>query len=351
MKNSLHITFLLPHLKVSGGVRVIFIYTSLLAKRGHRVTLCVRSQSPLRRFLGNLFKATPRWFPLLRGARIVRVATFTERDLPDGDVIVAGPAKTALDISALSPSKGRKFYFIQHDEGLYHVAREIADKSYELPLQKIVVSTWLKEILLDNHQEESTLLLNTVDRAQFHPVPEVRPNDGLLRILLLHHTYEWKGTKEGVGIVEAIKKKHPNVRLLLFGTRKEKLDIACDEYYYDIPQSKLANIYSRADIFLCPSWDEGFGLPSLEGMACGVPVVTYDNGGSRDFAFHEKTALVAPRRDTKRLAEELERLVKDAALRAQIAKGGCEFVATMPTWEEQAEKLEKILEEHDKPET
>lgn len=343
MKNSLRITFLLPHLKVSGGVRVMFIYASLLARRGHRVTICVRSRSPLRRFLGNLLRGAPRWFPELHGARILRVATFTEKDLPDGEVIIASPVGTAFDIVRLPRSKGKKIYFVQHDEGLYHAERGVADESYKLPLRKIVVSGWLLEILRETYGEDSTLLLNTVDRAQFHPVSAVRPNDGLLRVLLLYHTYEWKGTKEGVAIVEAIKKTHPNVRLILFGSRKEKPDVSCDEYYFNVPQVELANIYSRADVFLCPSWDEGFGLPALEAMACGIPVVTYDNGGSRDFAFHEKTALVAPRRDTKQLALELTRLIEDPALRECIARGGYEFVMTMPTWEEQTTELEKIL--------
>jgi hypothetical protein len=343
MKNSLRITFLLPHLKVSGGVRVILIYASFLAKMGHQVVICVRSRSPIRRFLGNLLKGAPRWFPELHGAQILRVAHFAENDLPDADVIIASPAGTALDIARLSPLKGKKIYFIQHDEGLYHVKREVADESYRLPLQKIVVSSWLEGILRGSYGEHSTLLLNTVDRAQFHPVPEAGPNDGLLRVLLLYHPYEWKGTKEGMKIVEAVKKTHPNVRVMLFGSRTEEPDPSCDEYYYDVPQAELARIYSRADIFLCPSWDEGFGLPSLEAMACKTAVVTYDNGGSRDFAFHEKTALVAPRRDTKRLAEELTRLVEDQGLRERIAQAGYEFAMTMPTWGEQTTELEKIL--------
>lgn len=270
---------------------------------------------------------------------------FTEKDLPDGDVIIASPAVTAIDVARLTPSKGKKFYLVQHEAGLYHDPREVADKSYKLPLQKIVVSSWLEGILRDDYKEGSKLLLNTFDRSQFHPVPEARPADGLIRILLLHHTYAWKGTKEGVEIVEAIKKTHPNVRLMLYGSRKKDVDVPCDEYYFNVPQSDLAKVYSRADIFLCPSWDEGYGLPSLEAMACKTAVVTYDNGGSRDFAFHEKTALVAPRRDTKRLAEELERLVKDPALRERIAEEGYKFALTQPTWEEQAIKLEGMLTE------
>jgi glycosyltransferase involved in cell wall biosynthesis len=307
------------------------------------VLICVRSPSLIRRLLSNLLRGAPRWFPKLYGAKILRVATFAEKDLPNADVIIAGPAETAFDIASLSPSKGKKVYLIQHDEGLYHVSREIADKSYKFSLQKIVVSSWLQGILRDDYEEESKLLLNTVDRTQFYPIPGARPADGLIRILLLHHTYEWKGTKEGVEIVEAIKKTYPNVRLMLFGSRKKEVDFPCDEYYFNVPQSDLANIYSHADIFLCPSWDEGYGLPSLEAMACKTAVVTYDNGGSRDFAFHEKTALVAPRRDTKRLAVELERLVKDSSLRERIAEEGYTYVLTMPTWEEQTTKLESML--------
>ncbi|MDO8521046.1 MAG: glycosyltransferase family 4 protein [bacterium] len=343
MKNSLRITFLLPHLKVSGGVRVILIYASLLAKRGHQVVICVRSQSPIRRFLGNTLRGAPRWFPQLHGARIVRVAAFTEKNLPDAEVIIASPVGTAFDVAQLPHSKGKKFYLIQHDEGLYHTERALADKSFMLPLQKIVVGTWLKDLLRETYGQDSLLLLNTIDRAQFHPVSDAHPKDGLLRILLLDHTYEWKGTKEGVSIVAELKKKYPEIRLIGFGARKQESEHGFDEYYYNLPQEKLSWLYSNCDIFLCPSWDEGFGLPSLEAMACKVAVVTYDNGGSRDFAFHEKTALVAPRRDMKRLAVELERMVKDKTLRERIALAGYEFVATMPTWEEQVKKLEYML--------
>jgi glycosyltransferase involved in cell wall biosynthesis len=91
------------------------------------------------------------------------------------------------------------------------------------------------------------------------------------------------------------------------------------------------------------SWDEGFGLPSLEAMACGAAVVTYDNGGSRDFAFDGKTAFVAPRRNLEILAAKLEEAITSHEKRHTIAKAGYSFVHTMPTWEEQVTKMEQIL--------
>ena len=53
-------------------------------------------------------------------------------------------------------------------------------------------------------------------------------------------------------------------------------------------------IYNTSRVFLCTSWVEGFGLTNVEAMACGAALVTTDNGGSRDYALHGETALVAP---------------------------------------------------------
>src|SRR2546428_168743 len=86
-------------------------------------------------------------------------------------------------------------------------------------------------------------------------------------------------------------------------------------------RDRLAAVYSSCEIYLCPSWDEGLGMPPMEAMACGAAVVTYDNGGCRDYARDGETALVARRRDIGDLAAKLERLVVDESLRARRALG------------------------------
>jgi glycosyltransferase involved in cell wall biosynthesis len=134
--------------------------------------------------------------------------------------------------------------------------------------------------------------------------------------------------------------------MVMFGVRRTEPEVAPDEYHFNPPQAEIPRLYSSCDIFLCPSWDEGFGLPSAEAMACGCALVTYDNGGSRDFAFHERTALVAPHRDTAALTAQLERLVTDAALRRQLAEAGRRFIAEeLPSWETQTARLERLLAE------
>jgi len=267
----------------------------------------------------------------------------TAAHIPSADVIVATTWQTALALSVFPASHGRQFYLVQHDEGLYHGDREKVNRALRLPQKKVVVSTWLREIVKDSHGQDAFVLVNPVDTSLFHTVPRTASTD-TVRILLLHHTYPWKGTAEGAALIERMRERHPEVRFILFGVRsKENIPYAYDEYYYDLPQGRLASLYSNIDIYLCPSWEEGFGLPSVEAMHCGAALVTYDNGGSRDYAIDGETAFVAPHRDREALVAKLEMAITDSVSRKRIAEQGKIFVQNMPTWEEQTEQFERIL--------
>jgi glycosyltransferase involved in cell wall biosynthesis len=82
----------------------------------------------------------------------------------------------------------------------------------------------------------------------------------------------------------------------------------------------LPHLYRGAELFAFPSFAEGFGLPPLEAMACGVPVVC-SNTTSLPEVVGDGGLLVAPH-DTVALARTMERLLTDDALRARcIAQG------------------------------
>ena len=82
-------------------------------------------------------------------------------------------------------------------------------------------------------------------------------------------------------------------------------------------------------------------------MACGAALVTFDTGGSRDYAMDGETALVAPRRDVAALAACLERVVEDRALRERIAGKGQAFVTSRFDWDRATARLEDIIRARD----
>jgi glycosyltransferase involved in cell wall biosynthesis len=143
--------------------------------------------------------------------------------------------------------------------------------------------------------------------------------------------------------VARVRARHPALRLVGFGVKRPRGPAPYDDFVADPPQERLAWIYSRSAIYLCPSWDEGLGMPAMEAMACGAALCTYDTGGCRDYAIDDRTALVAPRRDVAALASALERLVADASLRERIAREGREYVCSRFDWDRATARLEAIL--------
>jgi len=322
-------------------VRAILTYADLLAARGHEVTLVVSARGVLRAAWRNARRVGPTWVPGFR-PQVRWVAGWDARALPDADVTVATAWQSARVVASAPARCGAKFYLVQHYESLYHGAPDVVDATYRLPLHKIVISTWLAEIMRDKFGASTELLVTPVDRTLFHRV-EARVSTPRPRVLMLHHEYAWKGVADGVEAVRRVRPRVPDLHLVGFGVKPPREPKLYDEFHADPPQDTLAALYSGCDIYLCPSWDEGLGMPPMEAMACGAALVTYDNGGSRDYARDGETALVARRRDVDDLATRLARMATDAPLRARLAAAGQAFVTTAFDWDRAIARLEALF--------
>jgi len=334
------INFLLPKVKITGGVRAILTYANLLTSRGHEVRVIVKSRR-ITRYIFNILNIKPVWFKKLK-AKVIRVPEFSSKFIPDADILVADTYKIAGASFNLSKTKGVKFQTIQHDERLYHGLPEKVSDVYNLSLKKIVISSWLKGIIKEQFNSDAELIVTPVDFEQFNFVEGVR-REKPIRVIMLHHAYVWKGIKIGKEAFDMVKKEFPDIQLILFGARQKKIDIKCDEYFYNPKQEDMAKMFSSCHIFLCPSEYEGLGMPAMEAMACKCAVVTFDTGGSRDYAFDGRTAMVANQGNINELAEKLKMLVVDKKLRQQIAKNGYNFIRENFLWEAAVEKMEKIF--------
>jgi glycosyltransferase involved in cell wall biosynthesis len=109
-----------------------------------------------------------------------------------------------------------------------------------------------------------------------------------------------------------------------------------------VPDADLPSLLSGALAFVFPSLYEGFGLPVLEAMACGVPVVCSDASSLPEVA--GQAALLADPLDTEAWAEALGQVVADQDLRRTLAERGLERVRRF-SWRQTAQETLRVLEE------
>jgi glycosyltransferase involved in cell wall biosynthesis len=110
-----------------------------------------------------------------------------------------------------------------------------------------------------------------------------------------------------------------------------------------VPEPLLPGLYAGARAFAMPSVYEGFGLPCLEAMACGTPVVAADRAALPDTC--GEAALLADPADAEAFSAALERAVSDEDERARLIAAGRERAERF-TWQRTAELTDAALAEH-----
>ena len=109
-----------------------------------------------------------------------------------------------------------------------------------------------------------------------------------------------------------------------------------------VAEDDLPGLYGAAELFAVPSLVEGFGLPPLEAMACGTPVVTSDAEALVESA--GDAAEHVPALDAGALAEAIRRVLGDAALRERLRAAGLARAAQF-TWQRTAEATRAVYRE------
>ncbi|MCS6920639.1 MAG: glycosyltransferase family 4 protein [Elioraea sp.] len=109
-----------------------------------------------------------------------------------------------------------------------------------------------------------------------------------------------------------------------------------------VSDGALRALYENAAALLFPSRYEGFGLPPLEAMACGCPVIAGNAGAVPEVVGED--ALLVPPEDARALVAALDRLLGDASLANRLREGGRRRAARF-TWRAAAEALRESLPE------
>jgi glycosyltransferase involved in cell wall biosynthesis len=109
-----------------------------------------------------------------------------------------------------------------------------------------------------------------------------------------------------------------------------------------VPRPELIDFYYNADIFaFAPIWDEGFGIPPVEAMAAGAPVVATRSGAVPEMVRDQRTGFLVGKNDPEALAESILGLLRDDEMRENMGHAARLWVREHFTWDRVAEKMHK----------
>jgi glycosyltransferase involved in cell wall biosynthesis len=165
----------------------------------------------------------------------------------------------------------------------------------------------------------------------------MKPHKNIDRLLKAFNQLKQKGEVEDVCMVLGGGEKENITRL-----KKLALELGIDGnviFTGMLSAEELTGLMNLADVFVFPSLYEGFGLPPLEAMACGTPVVT-SNAGSLPEVVGDAALLVDPE-NVEDIASAIERVLTDERLREELVKKGFERVKRF-SWEKTARETIEI---------
>lgn len=236
-----------------------------------------------------------------------------EECIGGSDVVIATHWLTADPVWDLPKSCGRKFYFIQGYE-VHAFPQADIDATWRMPMQKIVVSSWLKDFAKTRFDDRNAkLVANGLDTSQFHA--EEREVGRPATVGFAYSPVPMKGAALVREAVVLARRSLPQLGVVSFGatrpTKEEPLPPGA-RFFHRPRQEQLRDIYTLADMWLCASEREGFSLPTLEAMACRCPVVVTECGGPRDFVREGVSGFFVPVGDAEAMADRIVHLVSDA---------------------------------------
>ncbi len=223
------------------------------------------------------------------------------------------------------------------------------------------VSERTKKLLTTHfHRQDIVVIPNAVDSREFSPDLRLKHRlaarsrrqlrEGEMVLLLIGNDWRAKGLPCVLEAIQAASDKA--LRLIVVGNENpsrflaeaKRLGIA-RRVQFEVSGQDALELYAAADVYVSPSLEDSFGLPVLEAMACGLPVITSPFAGVSELVTHEIDGFVLNKpQDAEELAGVLNRLAADSEIRNRIGAAAA-IRAKSCDWHQNSSAVFKRLED------
>jgi glycosyltransferase involved in cell wall biosynthesis len=199
-----------------------------------------------------------------------------------------------------------------------------------------------------------------VDPSVFRPMAHVARVPGRL-MTTASADVPMKGLSDLLEALAKVRVERPDAHLVVIGRLKDESAVPAQlerlglegavTFVSGVPDERIVELYGEAEVAVVPSLYEGFSLPAIEAMACGVPVVATTGGALPEVVGADgDTARTVPPADPSALTQAILDLLQDPDERLRIGENGRRRVLDRFTWRAHAQGLVDnwyaLLDEH-----
>ena len=219
----------------------------------------------------------------------------------------------------------------------------------QLPRHLTVSQNSKKDITAQMGVDPETLHIVPVgvDQQQFRPLPHIARVPGRL-MTTASADVPLKGLTYLIEALAKVRTERPDAHLVVIGRPRHKSAVPAQlerlglegavEFVSGVSDERIVELYAEAELAVVPSLYEGFSLPAVEAMACGVPLVATTGGALPEVVGTDgESALTVPPQDPSALAVAIVRALDDPALRDRLGEGGRRRVLDRFTWRRTAQ--------------
>ena len=325
------IVFMCPHTNVSGGPKVILTLAKGLRRMGIDSSVAVYRFSDR-----NMF-----WLPDILGYVPIIETKDPEHPLLTGASCIINFA----DGNTFPGLVDKKQILFLQGFGTQNLSVEVSNIRFKYNAI-IATSSWLVETAQVYGHKDVTLIHPGIDNVF---VPKEKETLRTVAIIggLAHPSPE-KNFKRYVSAVCALKKNYNiNVTAHVLSAQplsqiKEFDDAAIQYKIFTAPHPReIARMYTQCSVWISTSISEGWGLTTLESLACGTPVVFIPNRGLNEYMVHEQNCLVV-KDNTDDVAQGVMRLLHDTSLRSKVVANGI-ILTKHFTWDNTLNLFAQVL--------
>src|SRR3989338_1197214 len=218
-------------------------------------------------------------------------------------------------------------------------------KEYEIADKILVPTHFVKKTFMDEGVDEKKILVipfgTNLDTGRLSARPK---KNGKFTVLYVGHVDFRKGVPYILEAAKSLCSKASDIEFVLVGPVRPLFKRLLSGYS-DVCQvlgyvghDRLAEIYSRADLFVFPSLEEGLALVQLEAMSHGLPVLSTCNAGAEEIIESGREGYILPLRDSAAIEERVLELYHDRARCRQMGEAA-KKKALVQSWSNYAERL------------